>query len=38
VSSHRGGHLRLPLTARDTNRATDWPPDRMALFFEKETT
>jgi acyl-CoA thioester hydrolase len=23
---------------KETNRATDWPPDRMALFFEKETT
>jgi acyl-CoA thioester hydrolase len=22
---------------KETNRATDWPPDRMALFFEKET-
>ena len=23
---------------RQTNRATDWPPDLMALFFEKQTT
>ena len=23
---------------KQTNRATDWPPDRMALFFEKQTT
>jgi acyl-CoA thioester hydrolase len=23
---------------RETNRATDWPPDRMAVFFEKEAT
>jgi acyl-CoA thioester hydrolase len=23
---------------RETRRATDWPPDRSALFFEKETT
>lgn len=23
---------------KKTNRATDWPPDLMALFFEKETT
>jgi acyl-CoA thioester hydrolase len=22
---------------RNTNRAMDWPPDTMALFFEKET-
>jgi acyl-CoA thioester hydrolase len=21
---------------KQTNRATDWPPERMALFFEKE--
>jgi acyl-CoA thioester hydrolase len=20
---------------KETNRATDWPPDLMALFFEK---
>lgn len=23
---------------KETNRATDWPPDRMALFFEDEGT
>jgi acyl-CoA thioester hydrolase len=23
---------------KSTNRATDWPPDRMALFFENEAT
>ena len=23
---------------RHTNRAADWPPDQMALFFEKEMT
>jgi acyl-CoA thioester hydrolase len=23
---------------KETNRATDWPPDLRALFFEKETT
>ena len=23
---------------KQTNRATDWPPDMTALFFEKETT
>lgn len=23
---------------KKTNRATDWPPDLMALFFEKETS
>lgn len=23
---------------RQTNRATDWPPDLMALFFESQTT
>ena len=23
---------------RQTNRATDWPPDLMALFFEEQTT
>ena len=23
---------------KETNRATDWSPDLMALFFEKETT
>lgn len=23
---------------RETNRATEWPPDVMALFFEKEDT
>jgi acyl-CoA thioester hydrolase len=22
---------------KETNRATDWPPDLMALFFEKNT-
>jgi acyl-CoA thioester hydrolase len=22
---------------KETNRATDWPPDLMALFFERET-
>jgi acyl-CoA thioester hydrolase len=22
---------------KETNRATDWPSDRMALFFEKDT-
>jgi acyl-CoA thioester hydrolase len=22
---------------KNTNRATDWPPDLMALFFEEET-
>ena len=23
---------------KETNRATDWPPERMALFFERGTT
>ena len=23
---------------RQTNRGADWPPDPMALFFEKQTT
>jgi acyl-CoA thioester hydrolase len=23
---------------KETNRATDWPPDLMAMFFEKEAT
>lgn len=23
---------------KQTNRATDWPPDRMAMFFEKDAT
>jgi len=23
---------------KETNRATDWPPELMALFFEKETS
>ena len=23
---------------KETNRATDWPPDLMALFFEKDAT
>jgi acyl-CoA thioester hydrolase len=23
---------------KQTNRATDWPPERMAIFYEKEAT
>jgi acyl-CoA thioester hydrolase len=23
---------------KETNRATDWPPELMALFFEEETS
>ena len=30
--------MTVACVARETNRATDWPPDAQALFFEKLTT
>lgn len=29
--------MLVAYVAKNTNRATDWPADTMALFFEKET-